>query len=142
MYRNAIVSFLMLIPFLLSGGLTGNARVLLCMERGGGVAFETPAGRCCADEHPANGVPNVQPVAGASADCLTCSDFPMGDGQSKVTRISDLKPTADVSPFEPVLVAAILLPPPPDASLLTAAAPPDLVPAAPHVSIAVTVLRC
>lgn len=148
MLLQRVISFLVLLAFLVTGGLTGHARVDLCIEFDGGVELETPFDCCCESasdrsdhQHQGDDLAAADATA-IGTDCLTCADVPLGTGDSKVVSSRDLKVESSVPSDAAVAIPVILLPPaprpasPPSASLLFPAC------AVTHESVAVTVLRC
>ena len=140
MVPRRLLSLVCLFAFLITGGLSGYARVDLCFDANGTVEIESPLDRCC-DELDHAGAHVA--VAGVNpSDCGTCTELPLGTGEAQVTSGRQHHPASDVPTPIAFPATFVLLPPP--SPTLSLSVPPPLRPdaGATHPSVGITVLRC
>lgn len=147
MFFRRLISLIALSVFLASGGLTGHARVDLCIDADGTVEIESAFDRCCDESgHVRADVGNFgkAPVelTASSADCVTCSELPLGTGELKPSAPRDLKVDLAIPHPLSVLIPALLLPPKPKVALATPASLRFPASTPTHESVPVTIIRC
>ena len=140
MVPRRLLSLVCLFAFLITGGLSGYARVDLCFDANGTVEIESPLDRCCDElghvgSHAA--IADLNP-----SNCGSCTELPLGTGEAQVTGGRQHNPASDVPPPITFPAAFVLLPLPLPTLSLSVPSPlrPDA--GATHPSVGITVLRC